>query len=135
LLFDGYAPIMKTPAFAAGQCVIQDEGSQLLSLFALWPEHFAGVLAQSPGPSALPRPAPPHSSGKPASPRAALPRWSRQGWVVVDACAGAGGKALAMADLLGGKGKVFAYDVAAWKLAALRKRAARLGLTNIQVFI
>lgn len=50
---------------------------------------------------------------------------------VIDACAGAGGKSLALAALLGNAGRVVAYDVSAVKLEELRKRARRAGLTNL----
>jgi 16S rRNA (cytosine967-C5)-methyltransferase len=52
--------------------------------------------------------------------------------VVVDACAGAGGKSLGLAAALGGRGKVFSLDVDAQKLAELRRRAKRAGVVNIQ---
>ncbi|RMH40388.1 MAG: RsmB/NOP family class I SAM-dependent RNA methyltransferase [Deltaproteobacteria bacterium] len=51
---------------------------------------------------------------------------------VVDVCAGAGGKALALAAALGGRGRVVAADVDRRKLAELRRRARRAGATNIQ---
>jgi 16S rRNA (cytosine967-C5)-methyltransferase len=50
----------------------------------------------------------------------------------VDFCAGAGGKSLALAALLGNRGRVIACDVDARKLAELRRRARRAGATNIQ---
>lgn len=50
---------------------------------------------------------------------------------VCDACAGAGGKTLAIAAALGGKGRVLALDVAGRKLEELRRRARRAGLTNV----
>ena len=52
--------------------------------------------------------------------------------IVIDACAGAGGKTLAMAELLKGRGRVFAYDIVESKIQALKKRAVTLGLNNIQ---
>jgi 16S rRNA (cytosine967-C5)-methyltransferase len=52
--------------------------------------------------------------------------------LVVDACAGAGGKTLALAALAGGKGRVVALDVDGRKLEELRRRARRAGLTNVQ---
>ena len=51
---------------------------------------------------------------------------------VVDLCAGAGGKTLAIAALLGGKGRVIATDVHPRKLEELGRRARRAGLHNIQ---
>jgi 16S rRNA (cytosine967-C5)-methyltransferase len=51
---------------------------------------------------------------------------------VVDACAGAGGKTLALAALLGGKGKLVALDASEHKLEELRRRARRAGASNVQ---
>jgi 16S rRNA (cytosine967-C5)-methyltransferase len=51
---------------------------------------------------------------------------------VLDACAGAGGKTLALGALLGGKGRVLALDTDGKKLEELRRRARRAGLTNVQ---
>jgi 16S rRNA (cytosine967-C5)-methyltransferase len=50
----------------------------------------------------------------------------------VDACAGAGGKTLALAALLGGKGKLVALDASDAKLEELRRRARRAGASNVQ---
>lgn len=50
---------------------------------------------------------------------------------VVDACAGAGGKTLALGALMQGKGRLFAMDTAGKKLEELRKRARRAGLSNV----
>ena len=44
---------------------------------------------------------------------------------VLDACAGAGGKTLALADILGGNGRLVAMDPEAAKLDELKRRAAR----------
>jgi 16S rRNA (cytosine967-C5)-methyltransferase len=52
--------------------------------------------------------------------------------VVVDYCAGAGGKTLALAALLGNRGRVMAADVDARKLQELRRRARRAGVGNVQ---
>jgi 16S rRNA (cytosine967-C5)-methyltransferase len=52
--------------------------------------------------------------------------------LVVDACAGAGGKSLAVAAALEGRGKVVALDVDSQKLAELRRRAKRAGAANVQ---
>lgn len=45
--------------------------------------------------------------------------------VVVDACAGAGGKSLHLANLINNKGKIIALDVSGRKLQELQKRAKR----------
>jgi 16S rRNA (cytosine967-C5)-methyltransferase len=50
---------------------------------------------------------------------------------VLDACAGAGGKTLALAGLLSGRGRVVASDRDPRRLEALRQRAARADLSNI----
>jgi 16S rRNA (cytosine967-C5)-methyltransferase len=54
------------------------------------------------------------------------------GSVVVDACAGAGGKTLALGALLGNRGRVLALDPSARKIEELRRRARRAGLTNVE---
>ncbi len=116
----GYAPVMSSESFERGDFEIQDEGSQVIALFSLWPELYAPLLQEAPGMA--------RSGQKPAEIPASVPAWT-----VVDACAGAGGKTLALADLLGGKGRVYSYDTAARKLQALRRRAKRAGITNFQV--
>jgi 16S rRNA (cytosine967-C5)-methyltransferase len=50
---------------------------------------------------------------------------------VADACAGAGGKTLALASLMRGKGRLLALDVSGKKLEELRRRARRAGLSNV----
>jgi 16S rRNA (cytosine967-C5)-methyltransferase len=50
---------------------------------------------------------------------------------VVDACAGAGGKALAIGAAMAGKGRLLALDTDGKKLEELRRRARRAGLTNV----
>jgi 16S rRNA (cytosine967-C5)-methyltransferase len=51
----------------------------------------------------------------------------------LDVCAGAGGKTLQLARLLGSSGHVTAHDVRPAALAELRTRAARAGLRNVSV--
>ncbi len=51
----------------------------------------------------------------------------------LDACAGAGGKTLQLAGLVGPTGHVDAYDVRADALAELRQRAQRGGFANVTV--
>ncbi|MCX7961461.1 MAG: RsmB/NOP family class I SAM-dependent RNA methyltransferase [Burkholderiales bacterium] len=55
----------------------------------------------------------------------------RRGERVADFCAGAGGKALALAMLMRGTGRVYAMDVSARRLAQLAPRAARAGVSDI----
>jgi 16S rRNA (cytosine967-C5)-methyltransferase len=50
---------------------------------------------------------------------------------VVDACAGAGGKTLAVGASMENKGRVLALDTDGKKLEELRRRARRAGLTNV----
>jgi 16S rRNA (cytosine967-C5)-methyltransferase len=54
------------------------------------------------------------------------------GMRVVDACAGAGGKALHLAALMQNKGQLIALDTESWKLDELRRRARRNGVSNIE---
>ncbi|HTJ42782.1 MAG TPA: methyltransferase, partial [Kofleriaceae bacterium] len=49
---------------------------------------------------------------------------------VVDLCAGAGGKTLAMAAMMKSRGRIVASDVDARKLEELKKRARRAGVSN-----
>lgn len=51
---------------------------------------------------------------------------------VVDYCAGAGGKTLAIAAALGNRGRVLACDVDGRKLGELKRRARRAGATSVQ---
>lgn len=59
----------------------------------------------------------------------------RRGEMVADYCAGAGGKALALGMLMRGTGRIYAMDVSERRLAALRPRAARAGLSNIHSLV
>ncbi|MGL4631582.1 MAG: RsmB/NOP family class I SAM-dependent RNA methyltransferase, partial [Leadbetterella sp.] len=51
---------------------------------------------------------------------------------VVDACAGAGGKSLHIANLLKNKGSIISMDVEQFKLDELKTRAKRNGIFNIE---
>jgi 16S rRNA (cytosine967-C5)-methyltransferase len=55
----------------------------------------------------------------------------RRGEMVADYCAGAGGKTLALGMLMRSAGRLYAMDVSEKRLAALRPRAARAGLSNV----
>lgn len=50
---------------------------------------------------------------------------------VLDLCAGPGGKATAIAERMGGRGRVVALDVSERKCRAIAERAARLGIGTI----
>ncbi len=56
----------------------------------------------------------------------------KPGQTVLDLCAGAGGKTLAMAAAMGNKGAIFAYDDDKFRLRPIIERIARAGLTNIE---
>jgi 16S rRNA (cytosine967-C5)-methyltransferase len=51
---------------------------------------------------------------------------------VIDACAGAGGKTLALSALMQARGRLLAMDVEQWKLDNLQQRAKRAGAANIE---
>lgn len=51
---------------------------------------------------------------------------------IIDACSGAGGKALHLAALMGNEGRVFGMDVDVKKLAELERRARRAGATCLK---
>ena len=119
----GYTPVLGSDWFRRGAFEIQDEGSQAMALFALWPELFGYLLQSAPGKLTS------RISAHPASIK--LPE-DVPAWNVVDACAGAGGKTLAFADAMKGKGRVYSYDTSEKKLQALRRRATHAGLNNIQ---
>jgi 16S rRNA (cytosine967-C5)-methyltransferase len=55
----------------------------------------------------------------------------RRGELVVDFCAGAGGKTLALAALMQSHGRVYAYDVSASRIEKLGPRLRRSGLSNV----
>lgn len=56
----------------------------------------------------------------------------KSGMVVVDACAGGGGKALHAATLMGNNGKIIAMDINEHKLGNLEARARRAGVSIIE---
>lgn len=67
-----------------------------------------------------------------ASQLVALAMDVQPGMMVVDACAGGGGKTLHMANLMRNKGHIVACDVETIKLASLRKRLQRTGYTCVE---
>ena len=55
----------------------------------------------------------------------------KRGEMVVDFCAGAGGKTLALGALMRSTGRIYAFDIHARRLAGLGPRLARSGLSNV----
>ena len=58
---------------------------------------------------------------------------AQPGEQVMDYCAGGGGKTLAMAAQMQGKGQIFAYDIDGRRLSALIPRLKRSGAHNVQL--
>ncbi|GGY64007.1 RsmB/NOP family class I SAM-dependent RNA methyltransferase [Pseudoduganella albidiflava] len=56
---------------------------------------------------------------------------ARRGEMVVDFCAGAGGKTLALGAQMRNTGRLYAFDVSEKRLAKLKPRLARSGLSNV----
>lgn len=54
-----------------------------------------------------------------------------RGEMVVDFCAGAGGKTLALGAMMRNTGRLYAFDTAEHRLARLKPRLARSGLSNV----
>lgn len=57
------------------------------------------------------------------------------GLTVIDACAGAGGKSLHIAELMQNKGKIIACDIYQSKLIELEKRAKRAGISILKTIL
>ncbi|MBA2962467.1 MULTISPECIES: RsmB/NOP family class I SAM-dependent RNA methyltransferase [Ramlibacter] len=56
---------------------------------------------------------------------------ARRGEMVVDFCAGAGGKTLALGAVMRSTGRLYAFDTSAHRLEALKPRLARSKLSNV----
>ena len=56
---------------------------------------------------------------------------ARRGEMVVDFCAGAGGKTLHLGAMMASRGRLYAFDVSEKRLANLKPRLARSGLSNV----
>jgi len=59
----------------------------------------------------------------------------RRGEMVVDFCAGAGGKTLLLGALMRSTGRLYALDVSPKRLAKLKPRLARSGLSNVHPLV
>jgi 16S rRNA (cytosine967-C5)-methyltransferase len=55
----------------------------------------------------------------------------KRGEMAVDFCAGAGGKTLALGALMRSTGRLYAFDISPKRLAGLKPRLARSGLSNV----
>jgi 16S rRNA (cytosine967-C5)-methyltransferase len=66
---------------------------------------------------------------------AALLVKAKPGQKVIDFCAGAGGKTLAIAATMQNKGRILAWDTSAGRLAQMGKRLARAGVSNVQTHV
>jgi 16S rRNA (cytosine967-C5)-methyltransferase len=64
---------------------------------------------------------------------AALFSAAKSGEQVIDLCAGAGGKTLALAAMMGGKGRLIASDRDKRQLAPIHERLSRAGVHNCEV--
>ena len=61
----------------------------------------------------------------------ALLTGAKRGEMVMDFCAGAGGKTLALGAEMRNTGRLYAFDTSGHRLAALKPRLARSGLSNV----
>ncbi|MBK8019323.1 MAG: RsmB/NOP family class I SAM-dependent RNA methyltransferase [Betaproteobacteria bacterium] len=55
----------------------------------------------------------------------------RRGQMIVDFCAGAGGKTLALGAMMRSEGRIYAFDTSERRLANLKPRLKRSGLSNV----
>ena len=60
---------------------------------------------------------------------------AKPGQKVIDFCAGAGGKTLAIAATMQNKGRILAWDNSANRLGQIAKRLARAGVSNVQTTV
>ena len=56
---------------------------------------------------------------------------AKRGEMVADFCAGAGGKSLALGAMMRNSGRLYAFDISDKRLAKLKPRLARSGLSNV----
>jgi 16S rRNA (cytosine967-C5)-methyltransferase len=59
----------------------------------------------------------------------------KRGEMAVDFCAGAGGKTLALGAMMRSSGRLYAFDVAERRLAKMKPRMARSGLSNVHPIV
>lgn len=108
LVVDSRTNLFGLAAFKRGAMEAQDEGSQLLAELAT--ARGGDLRSMTRGLA--------HPTGAKS--------------LVIDYCAGAGGKTLAIAARLGNRGRIIATDVDGKKLEELRRRARRATVSNVQ---
>ena len=59
----------------------------------------------------------------------------RRGWTVLDACAAPGGKSCYLSELMGGTGRVQAWDKYEHRVALIEAQVKRLGLDNVRPMV
>src|SRR6201996_6838584 len=59
----------------------------------------------------------------------------RRGEMIVDFCAGAGGKTLALGAMMRSTGRLYAFDISERRLAKLKPRMAKSGLSNVHTVL
>lgn len=151
-LFDGleaprHAAISRSLAYRDGLVEIQDRGSQGVCDLLL---HFLSEFLQSEDPKILPCPGLTRASKARGNGPSGQARGRQDGDrceqggaafpvprvpypVIIDYCAGAGGKSLALASRLGEDYQIYAHDVDPERLKALGPRAERAGATTIRL--
>jgi 16S rRNA (cytosine967-C5)-methyltransferase len=108
-LIDAGIPATPTPYSPVG---IRIEGKPALNKMALYTE--GHVEVQDEGSQLL-----------------SLLTGAKRGEMVVDFCAGAGGKTLALGAMMRNTGRLYAFDVSGHRLENLKPRLARSGLSNV----
>jgi 16S rRNA (cytosine967-C5)-methyltransferase len=118
--------VEETEAWRSGLVEVQDEGSQLLALAC-------GLRPPDPTPFV-----PSEVEGRGTQSEGAPLDFARDeralgaAQTVVDLCAGAGGKTLALAAEMGNEGRLVASDVDRGRLSRMPPRLSRSGVTNVE---
>jgi 16S rRNA (cytosine967-C5)-methyltransferase len=110
-------PTREHPPLAAQPTALSPDGIRLFDKPALtrWPLYRDGLIEVQ-------------DEGSQLIARLVAPK---RGEMVVDFCAGAGGKTLALGSLMRSTGRLYAFDIHAKRLAGLSPRMARAGLSNV----
>jgi 16S rRNA (cytosine967-C5)-methyltransferase len=142
---EGAALATRAPVYLRANTLKADRGKVLKALAKLGatetPWSPLGLrIAHKPGPARAPHveAEPAHGKGwfevqDEGSQLAALLAGARQGMQVLDLCAGAGGKTLALAASMENKGQIYAHDSDKLRLRPIFERLKRAGLRNAQV--